>query len=86
MRRAGDSQARATTYLIGRLAAQNLPWAKARYNHDRSQNKSAATSFRSIARSLLRILSALVISGEDYDDARYVAQLKAQGVPWAMQL
>lgn len=25
MRRAGDSQARATTYLIGRLAAQNLP-------------------------------------------------------------
>lgn len=86
MRRAGDSRARATTYLIGRLAVQRLPWAQARYAHDRAKNKSAATSYRSIARSLLRILSALVISGEDYDDARYVERLKVQGVPWAMKL
>ncbi len=31
---------------------------------------------------MLRILTAMVRTGEDYDDARYVAALKAKGVPW----
>lgn len=86
MRRAGDSRARETSYLLGMLAVQRLPWARARFAYDKARNKQAATIYHSVARSLLRVLTALVKSGEDYDDALYVARLKTQGVPWAMQL
>ena len=68
------------------LAVQRLPWARARFAYDKARNKTAATIYRSVARSLLRVLTALVKTGEDYDDARYTQRLKAEGVPWAMQL
>jgi len=86
MRRASGSRERETSYLLGRLAVQRIPWASARYAYDRARNKNAATIYRSVARSLLRVLTALVKSGEEYDDARYVARLKANGVPWAVSL
>lgn len=86
MRRSASSHARATIYLLGRLASQRLSWAKARYKWDMARGKTAAQSYRSIARSLLRILTAIVKSGEPYNDARYVAALKRNGVPWAMEL
>jgi len=86
MRRTASSRGRATAYLLGRLASQQLGWAKARYAHDMANGKNAARSYRNIARSLLRILTAMLRTGEPYDDARYVAALKANGVEWAMDL
>lgn len=86
MRRSADSRARATAYLLGRLATQHLPWARAKYAWDMAHNKKSAHSYRTIARSLLRILTAMLRSGEPYDDARYCARLKAEGVPWAVGL
>lgn len=86
MRRAASSRAKSTTYLLGRLASQQLEWASARYVYDRAKGKNAAQSYRSIARSLLRILTAILKSGEPYDDARYVTALQSNGVPWAMGL
>jgi hypothetical protein len=53
------------------------------YVDARARGQTAATAYRRIARSLLRILTAVVRTGEPYDDARYVASLKAKGVPWA---
>jgi transposase len=86
MRRSASPRARATTYLLGRLASRYLGWASARYAYDRSRGKNAAQSYRIIARSLLRIMTAMLKSGEPYDDAKYVAALQRRGVPWAMDL
>lgn len=83
MRRAAASRARRATYLIGRLAMQRLGWAAAMYEDARSRGQNAATAFRRIARCVLRIQTAMVRTGRPYDDARYVAALKAKGVPWA---
>jgi transposase len=86
MRRAVPSRARATTYLLGRLASQQLRWAGRMYEDARQRGQGAATAYRRIARCVLRILSAIARTGEPYDDARYVATLKAKGVPWAQNL
>jgi transposase len=86
VRRAAPSRARRAVYLMGRLAIQRLGWAKAMYADARRRGQSAATAFRRIARSLLRILTALLRDNVPYDDAHYVATLKAKGVPWAASL
>jgi transposase len=83
MRRATDPRARATSYLLGRQAALQLGWAKRMYADARQRGQNAATAYRRIARSLLRILTAMIRTGEAYDDARYVAALRAKGVAWA---
>lgn len=86
MRRAAPPRARAATYLIGRLLTQHLRWAKAMFAHYRSHGQGAAGAYRRIARAGLRILTAMMRTNTPYDDARYVAALKANGVPWAMAL
>lgn len=86
MRRAAPSRARRTTYLLGRLASQRLRWAKAMYADGRSRGQSAATTYRRIARSLLRILTSMIRKGEPYDEDRYIQALKSRGVSWAISL
>jgi hypothetical protein len=86
MRRAADSRARRATYLLGRLAMQRLRWAGEMYKDARKRGQSAATAFRRIARCVLRIQTAMVRTGQPYDEERYVATLKAKGVPWAVAL
>lgn len=86
MRRAAPSEARATGYLMGRLASQQLGWAKARFAWDMNHGKSAAQSYRSIARSLLRVINALIRDNKTYDDELYTQRLKSKGVPWAKNL
>ena len=86
MRLAVSSRARRMTYLLGRLASQRLPWARAMYADAKRRGQKSAAAYRRIARSVLRIQTAMLRRGEDYDDARYVAALKAKGVPWATQL
>lgn len=82
MRRAAKSRHKASTYLLGRLAAQHLRWATAMYADGRSRGQSAAHVYRRIARSLLRILQAMIRTDEDH----YIHQLKRNRVPWAMTL
>ena len=86
MRRAVNHRAKATAYLLGRLASQQLDWAGAMYGDARQRGQTASTAYRRIARSLLRILTAMVRTGEPYDNERYVAALQAKGVRWAMEL
>jgi hypothetical protein len=86
MRRSVAPHARAASYLLGRQASRELEWARLMYAAGRSRGQNAATVYRRIARSLLRILTAMYRSGESYDDARYVASLKAKRVSWAQDL
>jgi transposase len=86
MRLAAPARARRATYLMGRLAMCNLDWAKAMYADAMERGQSSATAFRRIARCVLRIQSAMMRSGEPYDDAKYVATLKSKGVRWAAAL
>jgi transposase len=86
MRRAASPRAKRAVYLIGRLASQRLAWARAMYTDARSRGQSAAAAYRRIARSVLRILTAMLSHNEPYDDARYIAVLKTKGVPWAANL
>ncbi len=86
MRRAASPRARRGTYLLGRLAQQNLSWARAMYADGLAHGQSSATAYRRIARSLLRILTAMVRDGKPYNDGQYVAALKANGVAWAAGL
>ena len=83
MRKSVNPYARATAYLLGRLATLHLAWAAKMYEHGRSRGQTAATTYRRVARSLLRILSAMATTGEPYDEARYIAALKAKSVVWA---
>ena len=86
MRRAAHHRGRRSTYLLGRLATRHHDWAAAMYRDGRARGQSAATAYRRIARSFLRILSAMIRNKEVYNEARYVAALQARGVPWAMGL
>lgn len=86
MRRATKSIARRTTYLLGRLASQQLTWASAMYADGRSRGQNAATVYRRIARSLFRILTAMVRNNEPYDERRYILALQANGVAWSLGL
>lgn len=56
------------------------------YDDGRKRGQKAATVYRRITRSLLRILTAMLRSGKPYDEAQYVASLKANGVAWAKDL
>lgn len=86
MRRAADSRARRTTYLIGRQASLHLGWGRAMYADARQRGQDAPTAYRRIARCVLRIQTAMIRDGVEYDDAKYVARLKATGVRWAKDL
>lgn len=86
MRRAAASHARKSSYLLGMMVSVHTDWGRAMYKDGRSRGQSAATAYRRLARSMLRIVTALIRSGEDYDEARYIRALQAKGVPWAMGL
>jgi transposase len=86
MRIAAPSRGRRATYLIGRQVTPRHRWAAAMFADGRRRGQNAATVYRRIARSVLRIFTALVRTGQAYDEERYIASLKAKGVPWAASL
>lgn len=86
MRRAAPPRARRMTYLLGKCAMHHLDWARAKYRYLVDKGKTAAAAFRNIARCILRILTAIVRDGVPYDNQRYVAGLKANGLEWAQGL
>ena len=83
MRRAAPARARRATYLIGRLASQHLDWGRAMYANAMERGQKPATAYRRIARCVLRIQTAMMRTQQPYDNARYVAALKAKGIRWA---
>lgn len=86
MRRASSARGRRTAYLLGRATVQHLDWAKAMFADALARGQGSALGYRRVARCVLRIYAAMLRSGEDYDNTRYVAALKARGVRWAAAL
>lgn len=86
MRKSVSSSLRRMNYLLGMQASMRHDWAKAQYNAAIERGKNAATAYRIVARSVLRILQALVRDKKEYDRDRYVAVLKSKGVEWAANL
>lgn len=80
MRKSTASRARQSTYLLGRLAVRNHDWARRQYAAALERGKNAATAYRQVTRSFLRILFAMVRDGTTYDAARYERALVAHGV------
>ena len=85
-RRARDKRLNHALYLASLQALRHLGWARAKFDYGRRRDRRAGALLRELGRSLLRLVQALVRDGSSYDDARYVACLKARGVPWAQSL
>lgn len=86
MRRSSDSTLRNATHILGAQLVRNHSWAKAQFAYYRQHKKSAAGAYRRIGRSFSRIAHALVRDGSEFDEQRYISQLKLHGVSWAMKL
>lgn len=86
MRRSAHPHDRRGVYLLGRMVAQRTSWGEAMYNDGRARNQPAATAYRRVARSMLRIVSSIRRTGRPYDESFYIERLKAAGVPWAQAL
>jgi hypothetical protein len=80
MRRSTNPRARQSTYLIGRLLVMHHAWARAQYKAAKGRGKKAATAYRQVTRSFLRILHAMMRDGTDYDETKYENTLLARGV------
>lgn len=85
-RRSTKPLARAATYRLGLQAIMHIPWATAMYEWSKERGTKPSTAIRKVARSLLRIIRAMLKSGEEYDNERYLAILKKKGLPWALPL
>ncbi len=83
MRKSAPVRGRRTSYLLAMQAMMRLKWAKAQYAYLRQHGKNHGTALRIIARSLLRLLAALLRTGEAYDETRYIKALQSKGVVWA---
>ena len=70
-------------YLIAVQLVGRHAWAKAQFAHYRAKGINSAGAYRRIGRSFSRVLTALVRDNAAFDEARYVAALKQNGVPWA---
>jgi len=87
MRRAGSVHARNVGYQLGLQAVRHMPWARVQHAYyTRTKSIGAAGSIRRVARSLMRMITAIVRDGTDYDEQRYIRTLISRGVPWAADL
>ncbi len=86
MRKTVPGRLRRLSYLIGLQSIRNHDWAKAQYQAMRQRGKGAPCAFRAVARSMLRIMEAMLRNGTTYERDAYVQKLKEKDVPWAMEL
>jgi len=87
VRRTSTSKTAAkAAFALGAQAIRRLVWAKAMYRAARERGQTHGTAVRRVARSLLRVLRALIRNGQRYDEALYIRRLQARGVPWALTI
>lgn len=86
MRRSRSSLMGKFGHFIAIQVIAHCQWAKAAHAYNRAHGKSCFHSYRCIARSFLRVLTAMLRDNTSFDEQRYVAALKSNGVPWAMAL
>lgn len=77
---------RRTFYNWAQASMIKCKWAKAYYEYRKNQKHPHATILRGLGQKWAKILFALWSSGQDYDEARHVQQLKKHNVAWAASL
>jgi hypothetical protein len=86
MRKAGNPDLRALSYILGLQLCMNHAWAKAAYAWHKARGKNAATIFRILSRSFIRVLMACVRNKKAFNEAHYIERLQAHGIPWALAM
>ena len=86
MRKSAMNRARRASYLIGEQAAKHLDWAREMKKLGKDKKQKLAHIYRRITRSILRIVFALLKTGQDYDNDKYILALRKRGQEWAHNL
>lgn len=81
IRRRCNKHWRNTMHLFAFCSTNYSPWAKAFYSLHRERGDSHATALRKLADKWLRIISRMLKTGEEYDEARYVDALRKNNSP-----
>jgi hypothetical protein len=73
MRMSGRGFTCQTLFEFAALSCQQCDWAKEYYDKQKARKASHGTAVRSLALKWLRIIWAMIQSGQAYDEARYLA-------------
>ena len=85
-RRACDKRLRRTFYDWAMASLSWSRWARAYYDHHKAQHQAHATILRGLGQKWAKIVYAVWSSGDPYDEARHIEQLKRHKVVWALSL
>jgi transposase len=85
-RRACDKRLRRTFYDWAMASLSWSRWARAYYDHHKAQHQAHATILRGLGQKWAKIVYAVWSSGNPYDEARHIEQLKRHAVVWALSL
>ena len=85
-RRACDKRLRRTFYDWAMASLSWSRWARAYYDHHKAQHQAHATILRGLGQKWAKIVYAVWSSGDSYDEARHIEQLKRHQVVWALSL
>ena len=86
LRRSGSNVLRKSAHILGMQLVRHFRFARAQYDHLRARGKHHADAVRRVVRSFSRILYAILRDNTPFDEDRYIAALKSQGVAWARPL
>lgn len=85
-RHACDKRLRRTFYDWAMASLSWSRWARAYYDHHKAQHQAHATILRGLGQKWAKIAYAVWSSGDAYDEARHIEQLKRHEVVWALSL
>jgi len=86
MRKSAPPIGRRMSYLLCRMVAQHTRWGRAMYADAMERGQRAPSAYRRIARSMLRIVHAMLRDETLYDEEAYIERLKGKGVRWAQSI
>jgi len=86
MRKSAPAIGRRMSYLMGRMVTWHTRWGRAKYADALRHGHRPAAAYRRIARSMLRIVQAMLRDGTAYDEEAYIARLQSNGVSWAQSI
>lgn len=81
IRRRCNKHWRNTLHLFARCSTVSCTWAKAFYDLRREHGDRHGTALRKLADKWLKIIHRMLVTGEPYDDERYVQALRENGSP-----
>jgi transposase len=83
MRRACHKGLQGTMHTVARCSIRSSAWARAYYDQQRARGARHNAALRALSNKWLKIIAALLQTGELYDELRHQNALRGAGVPWA---